>query len=140
MATGTVRQVIGTVVDVEFPQGNLPDLFNAVNIDLGGKPLVAEVQQHLGNNWVRCLALDATEGLARGAKVEDTGAPISVPVGPRTLGRIFNVIGKPLDPGEAVGADVERWPIHRSAPPYADQETAAQMLETGVKEIGRAHV
>ena len=135
MATGTVRQVIGTVVDVEFPQGNLPDLFNAVNIDLGGKPLVAEVQQHLGNNWVRCLALDATEGLARGAKVEDTGAPISVPVGPRTLGRIFNVIGKPLDPGEAVGADVERWPIHRSAPPYADQETAAQMLDTGVKVI-----
>src|SRR3990170_6942764 len=111
MATGTVRQVIGTVVDVEFPQGNLPDLFNAVNIDLQGKLLVAEVQQHLGNNWVRCLALDATEGLARGANVEDTGLAIAVPVGPRTLGRIFNVLGQPLDPGEPVGDDVQRWPI-----------------------------
>ncbi|MEI7926712.1 MAG: F0F1 ATP synthase subunit beta, partial [Chloroflexota bacterium] len=98
MATGTVRQVIGTVVDVEFPQGQLPDLFNAVNIDLKGSILIAEVQQHLGNNWVRCLALDATEGLARGAKVEDTGRAISVPVGPKTLGRIFNVVGKALDP------------------------------------------
>ena len=135
MATGTVRQVIGTVVDVEFPQGELPDLFNAVNIDLAGKRLVAEVQQHLGNNWVRCLALDATEGLGRGAKVEDTGDAIRVPVGPRTLGRIFNVIGEPLDPGEAVGPEVPRMPIHRSAPPYADQETSAQMLETGIKVI-----
>ena len=135
MATGTVRQVIGTVVDVEFPQGQLPDLFNAVNINLQGKTLVAEVQQHLGNNWVRCLALDATEGLARGAKVEDTGKAISVPVGPRTLGRIFNVIGEPLDPGEPVGPEVMRMPIHRSAPPYADQETSAQVLETGIKVI-----
>ena len=135
MATGTVRQVIGTVVDVEFPQGQLPDLFNAVNIDLKGSILIAEVQQHLGNNWVRCLALDATEGLARGAKVEDTGSAISVPVGPKTLGRIFNVVGKALDPGEPIGDDVKRMPIHRAAPPYADQETSAQMLETGVKVI-----
>ncbi|MFA7248879.1 MAG: F0F1 ATP synthase subunit beta [Dehalococcoidia bacterium] len=135
MATGTVRQVIGTVVDVEFPQGNLPDLFNAVNIDLKGGILIAEVQQHLGNNWVRCLALDATEGLARGAKAEDTGKAISVPVGPLTLGRIFNVVGKALDPGAAIPDDVKRMPIHRSAPPYADQETSAQMLETGVKVI-----
>ncbi|MGE3855703.1 MAG: F0F1 ATP synthase subunit beta [Dehalococcoidia bacterium] len=135
MATGTVRQVIGTVVDVEFPQGSLPDLFNAVNIDLQGSTLIAEVQQHLGNNWVRCLALDATEGLARGAKVEDTGRPISVPVGPKTLGRIFNVVGKALDPGEEIPADIQRMPIHRAAPPYADQETSAQMLETGVKVI-----
>ena len=135
MATGTVRQVIGTVVDVEFPQGNLPDLFNAVNIDLKGTTLIAEVQQHLGNNWVRCLALDATEGLARGAKVEDTGKAISVPVGPLTLGRIFNVVGKALDPGVPIPDDVRRMPIHRAAPPYADQETSAQMLETGVKVI-----
>ena len=135
MATGTVRQVIGTVVDVEFPQGQLPDLFNAVNIDLKGTTLIAEVQQHLGNNWVRCLALDATEGLARGANVEDTGRAISVPVGPKTLGRIFNVVGKALDPGEEIPADIMRMPIHRSAPPYADQETSAQMLETGVKVI-----
>ncbi|MBM4410974.1 MAG: F0F1 ATP synthase subunit beta [Chloroflexi bacterium] len=135
MATGTIRQVIGTVVDIEFPQGALPDLFNAVNIDLSGKTLVAEVQQHLGNNWVRALCLDTTDGLARGAKVEDTGRAISVPVGPKTLGRIFNVIGAPLDPGEAMPADIERWPIHRAAPTYADQETSANMLETGIKVI-----
>ena len=135
MATGTIRQVIGTVVDIEFPQGALPDLFNAVNIDLNGKTLVAEVQQHLGNNWVRALTLDSTDGLARGAKVEDTGRAISVPVGPKTLGRIFNVIGEPLDPGEPIPADTERWPIHRAAPSYADQETSANMLETGIKVI-----
>ena len=123
------------MVDVEFPQGSLPDLFNAVNIDLKGNVLIAEVQQHLGNNWVRCLALDATEGLARGAKVEDTGRAISVPVGPLTLGRIFNVVGKALDPGPAIPDDVKRMPIHRAAPLYADQETSAQMLETGVKVI-----
>ena len=134
-ATGTVRQVIGTVVDIEFPQGQLPDLFNALNIDLGGKTLVAEVQQHLGNNWVRALTLDSTDGLSRGARVEDTGRAISVPVGPKTLGRIFNVIGAPLDPGEAIPADIERWPIHRPAPAYADQETSANMLETGIKVI-----
>ncbi|RLT39561.1 MAG: F0F1 ATP synthase subunit beta, partial [Chloroflexi bacterium] len=116
MATGTIRQVIGTVVDIEFPQGALPELYNAVNIDLNGKVLVAEVQQHLGNNWVRALTLDSTDGLARGAKVEDTGRAISVPVGPKTLGRIFNVIGTPLDPGEPIPADMERWPIHRPAP------------------------
>ena len=135
MATGTIRQVIGTVVDIEFPQGALPELYNAVNIDLNGKVLVAEVQQHLGNNWVRALTLDSTDGLARGAKVEDTGRAISVPVGPKTLGRIFNVIGEPLDPGEAIPADIERWPIHRPAPSYADQETSANMLETGIKVI-----
>jgi F-type H+-transporting ATPase subunit beta len=135
MATGTIRQVIGTVVDIEFPQGALPELYNAVNIDLNGKVLVAEVQQHLGNNWVRALTLDSTDGLARGAKVEDTGRAISVPVGPKTLGRIFNVIGEPLDPGEAIPADMERWPIHRPAPSYADQETSANMLETGIKVI-----
>ena len=135
MATGTIRQVIGTVVDIEFPQGALPELYNAVNIDLNGKVLVAEVQQHLGNNWVRALTLDSTDGLARGAKVEDTGRAISVPVGPKTLGRIFNVIGEPLDPGEPIPADMERWPIHRAAPSYADQETSANMLETGIKVI-----
>ncbi|TAJ17312.1 MAG: F0F1 ATP synthase subunit beta [Dehalococcoidia bacterium] len=135
MATGTIRQVIGTVVDIEFPQGQLPELYNAVNIDLHGKVLVAEVQQHLGNNWVRALTLDSTDGLARGAKVEDTGRAISVPVGPKTLGRIFNVIGTPLDPGEPLPADMERWPIHRAAPAYADQETSANMLETGIKVI-----
>src|SRR5690606_9587161 len=102
---------------------------------MNGTTLMTEVQQHLGNNWVRCLALDSTDGLQRGASATDTGAPISVPVGPKTLGRIFNVLGQPLDPGEAIGDDIERWPIHREAPSYAEQETAAQMLETGVKVV-----
>ncbi len=135
MAAGTVRRVIGTVVDVEFPSGDLPELFNAVNIDMNGETLVAEVQQHLGNNWVRTLALDATEGLRRGAPAEDTGAAITVPVGPNTLGRIFNVIGEPLDPGEEIPAEQERWPIHRPPPSYAEQETQTAILETGVKVI-----
>src|SRR5438874_1087987 len=135
MANGVVRQVISTVVDVEFPTGDLPEIFNAVNIEMdGGKTLVTEVQQHLGNNWVRCLALDSTDGLRRGANATDTGAAITVPVGPKTLGRIFNVVGVPLDPGESVEG-VERWPIHRLPPAYADQETSAAMLETGVKVI-----
>ena len=134
--TGLVRQVIGTVVDVEFPDGNLPTIYNAVNIDIGGgATLVTEVQQHLGNNWVRCLALDATEGLRRGSSATDTGAPISVPVGPSTLGRIFNVTGVPLDPGAAIPADAPRMPIHREPPEYSEQETQAQMLETGIKVI-----
>ena len=135
MAAGTVRRVIGTVVDVEFPSGDLPALFNAVNIDMNGETLVTEVQQHLGNNWVRCLALDATEGLRRGSPAEDTGSAITVPVGPNTLGRIFNVIGDPLDPGEAIPEDQLRWPIHRSPPAYAEQETQTAILETGVKVI-----
>jgi len=139
MATGYVRQVIGTVIDVEFPTGDLPEIFNAVNVTMGGsgatKLLVTEVQQHLGNNWVRCLALDSTDGLQRGAEAEDTGAAILVPVGPATLGRIFNVLGEPIDPGEPIAADVLRRPIHRAPPPYADQETQAQMLETGIKVI-----
>ncbi|MCK9486108.1 MAG: F0F1 ATP synthase subunit beta [Dehalococcoidia bacterium] len=135
MATGYVRQVIGTVVDIEFPSGDLPGIYNAVNIDLKGEVLVAEVQQHLGNNWVRALTLDSTDGLPRGAKVEDTGAAIQVPVGPVTLGRIFNVTGTPIDPGEPIPADNLRWSIHRPAPDYSEQETSAQMLETGVKVI-----
>ncbi|MYD66052.1 MAG: F0F1 ATP synthase subunit beta, partial [Chloroflexi bacterium] len=139
MATGYVRQVIGTVIDVEFPTGDLPEIFNAVNVEMGDngstKTLVTEVQQHLGNNWVRCLALDATEGLQRGAPCEDTGAPIAVPVGPATLGRIFNVLGEPIDPGEEIPADAVRRPIHRPPPDYADQETEAQMLETGIKVV-----
>ena len=136
MATGTVRQVIGTVVDVEFPPGDLPAIYNAVLIDMNGSGrLVTEVQQHLGNNWVRCLALDSTDGLGRGAAAEDTGQPIRVPVGPQTLGRIFNVVGEPLDPGAAITGDPEPWPIHRDPPPYAEQETTAQMFETGIKVV-----
>ena len=135
MAEGSVRQVIGTVVDVEFPTGELPEVYNAINIDLNGETLIAEVQQHNGNNWVRALALDSTDGLARGAKVIDTGQPITVPVGPETLGRIFNVVGEPLDPGEAISESQTRWPIHRPAPSFSEQETSAAVLETGVKVI-----
>ena len=133
MAEGEVRQVIGTVVDVQFPQGELPALFNAVEIDMDGSKLVAEVEQHLGNNRVRCLAMDTTDGLRRGARVVDTGRAISVPVGNDTLGRLFNVLGDPLDDlGEVAG---DRRPIHRQPPSLEEQETKVQVLETGLKII-----
>src|SRR5574340_881538 len=97
MGNGTVAQVIGTVVDVEFPADSLPALYNALEIKMDNGKITAEVEQHLGNNWVRALAMEPTEGLRRGAEVVDTGKPISVPVGPATLGRLFNVLGEPLD-------------------------------------------
>ncbi len=134
-AQGSVRRVIGTVVDVEFPSGDLPEIFNAVNIDMEGVTLVTEVQQHLGSNWVRCLALKSTDGLRRGAMAEDTGAQITVPVGPETLGRIFDVTGEPIDPGAQITGEAPRWAIHRAPPSYADQETETAILETGVKVI-----
>ncbi|HLB29886.1 MAG TPA: F0F1 ATP synthase subunit beta [Dehalococcoidia bacterium] len=134
MAEGKVVQIIGTVVDVEFPPEELPAIYNGVEIEKDGGKVVAEVEQHLGNNWVRCLAMDATEGLRRGARAVDTGQPISVPVGPSTLGRLFNVLGEPLDELGAVEAQ-ERWPIHRPAPKLEEQETTPQVLETGLKVI-----
>ncbi len=130
---GRVSQVIGTVVDVEFPPDHLPAIYNAIEIDKNGETLVAEVQQHLGNNWVRVLAMDTTDGLRRGATAIDTGQAIAVPVGPATLGRLFDVLGKPLDgQGEVEG---ERWPIHRPAPSFEEQETEPQVLETGIKIV-----
>ena len=134
LATGKVVQVIGTVVDVEFPPERLPGLYNALEVQLGGQRLVLEVEQHVGNNWVRCLALGATEGLTRGADAVDTGQAITVPVGRTSLGRLFNVTGDPLDGLEAL-PDAERWPIHRLPPPFEDQETSIKMLETGLKVI-----
>ena len=134
MATGKVTQVIGTVVDVEFPPDGLPGLYNALEIDMSGGTLVAEVQQYLGNNWVRCLAMSTTDGLARGAAVVDTGSPISVPVGEKTLGRLFNVLGEPLDTLGAVETK-DMWPIHRNPPAFEEQETQAQVLETGIKVV-----
>ena len=134
MAKGKVVQVIGTVVDVEFPPDELPALFNAVEVPIDGQKLTLEVQQHIGNNWVRCLAFSPTDGLARGAEAVDTGQPISVPVGPATLGRLFNVMGEPLDNLGEVKAE-ESWPIHRNPPPFDEQETTTQMLETGLKVI-----
>ena len=114
-ATGSVIAITGPVVDVEFPQGQLPAIFNAVKVEREGGSLICEVQQHLGNNWVRSVAMTTTDGLARGAKVVDTGGPIRVPVGPATLGRVFNVLGEPIDNEGEVKAD-QYYPIHRAAP------------------------
>ncbi len=131
---GRIRQIIGTVVDIEFPPGQVPGIFNAVEIPVPeeDRVLVAEVEQHLGNNWVRCLAMGSTDGLRRGMPAYDTGAPITVPVGPETLGRLFNVLGEPIDNAGPVNAQ-KRYPIHRPAPPFAEQETTRQILETGIK-------
>jgi len=136
MAKGKVAQIIGTVVDVEFPPDELPALFNAVVIprDGGGEAVTVEVQQHLGNNWVRCLAMASTDGLKRGAAAIDTGQAIAVPVGEATLGRLFNVLGEPLDQQGEVKAE-ERWPIHRLAPSLEEQQRQAEVLETGLKVI-----
>jgi len=134
MAKGRVAQVIGTVVDIEFPPEELPALFNAIEIPRDGDNIVLEVQHHIGNNWVRCLSLTSTDGLERGVEAIDTGAPISVPVGQATLGRLFNVMGEPLDNLGEVKAE-ERWPIHRSPPSFQEQVTTTQMLETGLKVI-----
>jgi F-type H+-transporting ATPase subunit beta len=137
MAQGTkgkIVQVMGTVVDVEFPPENLPALFNALELELLGDTLVLEVEQHVGNNRVRCLAMGPTEGLARGIEVTDTGGAISVPVGRAALGRLFNVVGTPLDTLGEVAAE-EHWPIHRQAPAFEDQGSSTEMLETGVKVI-----
>ncbi len=132
MAKGKVVQVIGTVVDIEFPPDGLPTLFNALEIDNQGEKLVLEVEQHIGNNWVRCLALGPTEGLARGVEADDTGNPVSVPVGPETLGRLFDVTGTPLDNLGPVEA-AQTWPIHRAPPPFEEQGTGTEILETGIK-------
>ena len=132
MAKGRVAQVIGTVVDVEFPPDQLPALNNAIEIPQDNGKLVLEVQHHIGNNWARCLALSPTDGLQRGAEAIDTGAPIAVPVGRGTLGRLFNIQGEPLDNLGPVKA-AERWPIHRAPPPFTEQETKIEILETGIK-------
>jgi F-type H+-transporting ATPase subunit beta len=127
--------VIGTVIDIEFPPDDLPGIYDAVNITMpNGSTLVAEVQQHSGNNWVRALAMDTTDGLPRGAEAVDTGLPIQVPVGEVCLGRLFNVLGEPIDNLGEVKAD-EHWPIHRPAPTLEERETSPNILETGVKVL-----
>ncbi|HBO89224.1 MAG TPA: F0F1 ATP synthase subunit beta, partial [Acidobacteria bacterium] len=130
---GKVVQVIGTVVDVEFPADELPEIYSAVELQNDGEKLVLEVEQHVGNSWARCLALGATEGLARGVEVVDTGSPISVPVGAASLGRLMNVLGDPIDNGPTVPADAERWPIHRKPPAFDQQSGTTEVLETGIK-------
>ncbi|MBK15351.1 MAG: F0F1 ATP synthase subunit beta [Chloroflexi bacterium] len=134
MAIGTIIQVIGTVVDVEFPSEQMPGIYNALETEVNGEPLILEVEQHVGNNWVRCLAMGPTDGLARGVTVTDTGLPISVPVGEPTLGRLFNCLGQPLDKQGNIDK-AEKWPIHREAPKFADQATTVEVLETGVKVL-----
>ena len=134
-AKGQVVQIIGTVVDAEFPAESLPQIYNAIELTVGdGRTLIAEVQQHLGNNWVRCLAMDTTDGLARGTVCTDTGAAIAVPVGEACLGRLFNVLGQPIDNLGEVKSN-EHWPIHRPAPTLEERETSPNILETGVKVL-----
>jgi F-type H+-transporting ATPase subunit beta len=134
MAKGKVAQVIGTVVDIEFPPDELPAIYNAIEVTTDSGKIVLEAQEHVGNNWVRCLALSPTDGLGRGAEAVDTGAALTVPVGKATLGRLFNVMGEPLDELGAVKAK-ERWPIHRPPPSLEEQETTTEILETGLKVI-----
>jgi len=137
---GRILQVLGAVIDVEFPaEGGLPAIYDAVlltnpNINDQENNLTLEVAQHLGDSSVRCIAMDSTEGLVRGQEVVDTGAPISVPVGPKTLGRIMDVTGKPVDQGGPIDSET-RWPIHRPTPSYEEQSTSKEILETGIKVI-----
>jgi F-type H+-transporting ATPase subunit beta len=134
-ATGRVIQITGPVVDIEFPAGRLPAIYNAVEIVRGdGAKIVCEVQQHLGNNWVRSVAMTTTDGLARGVEAVDTGGPITVPVGQVTLGRVFNVLGEPIDEKGPVGVS-EHLPIHRPAPAFDQQTTETEIFETGIKVI-----
>jgi F-type H+-transporting ATPase subunit beta len=135
MAKGRVVQVLGGVVDVEFPPDQMPEIYEAVEVPRQNEePLVLEVEKHLGNSWVRCVAMDSTDGLQRGRDANSTGAPIQVPVGPETLGRVFNVLGKPVDNKGPVHAN-QYYPIHRPAPTFADQSTRVEVFETGIKVI-----
>ncbi|MCD8158597.1 MAG: F0F1 ATP synthase subunit beta [Clostridiales bacterium] len=131
---GKVVQIIGAVLDIKFQAGCLPALNNAIEIDNNGTKIVAEVAQHLGDDVVKCIAMSSTDGLVRGVDAVDTGNPITVPVGPDTLGRMFNVIGEPID-NKPAPKDTERWLIHREAPAFSEQTTSAELLETGIKSI-----
>ena len=137
---GRIEEITGVVVDVAFPD-HLPEVFSAVEIEVDesdareGRTLVCEVQQHLGDDRVRTVAMDATDGLQRGDRVVDTGGPITVPVGDETLGRIFNLLGEPIDGGPAIPDSVERWPIHRSSPEATDLTPTQEILETGIKVV-----
>ena len=131
---GTVIQIVGPVLDIRFPDDHLPELLSAIEIPHGEQKIVAEVAQHIGDNVVRCIAMSSTDGLQRGAKAVDTGASITVPVGEECLGRVFNLLGQPIDEAGPVAAS-ERWPIHRPAPSYEEQQPATEILETGIKVI-----
>ena len=131
--TGKITQLIGAVIDVSF-EGELPEIYTALEVNNKGTKLILEVAQHLGESKVRTIAMDSTEGLKRGDAVIDTGAPISVPVGPETLGRIINVIGQPIDEKGDVKTK-EKWPIHRQAPKFTEQSSETELLVTGIKEV-----
>src|SRR6476660_9658113 len=139
MATkGTITQVIGSTFDAEFPEDHLPAIYNAIKVDAENRgihiKLTGEVQQHLGGGRVRAVALGSTDGLRRGTEVLDTGAQVSVPVGDATLGRVFNLLGDPIDNRGPVNAK-ERWPIHRQAPPVSELSTSTELFVTGIKVI-----
>ena len=131
---GKVVQVMGPVLDIRFADGELPELLNAIELQNNGKPLIVEVAQHIGDNVVRCIAMAATDGLVRGAEAVDTGGPNKVPVGDACLGRVFNLLGKPVDEQPAP-TGVEHWPIHRPAPAFDEQESSTELLETGIKVV-----
>ena len=131
---GTVIQVMGPVLDIRFADDCLPELLSAIEVPNGDQIIVAEVAQHIGDNVVRCIAMSSTDGLQRGTQATDTGAPISVPVGEACLGRVFNLLGQPIDEAGPVQTE-ESWPIHRSAPSYEEQESATEILETGIKVV-----
>jgi F-type H+-transporting ATPase subunit beta len=137
MREGKIKEIIGVVIDVDFAGGELPSIYNAVEVVEEDRPgdnrLVLEVQQHLGESIVRCVAMDSTDGLARGARVVDTGAPIQIPVGEHVLGRLLNVIGEPADGKGPISDEAPRLPLHRAAPPHQDQVTSDEILETGIK-------
>jgi F-type H+-transporting ATPase subunit beta len=126
---------MGPVVDIRFEENSLPELLTAIEVKNGEKTIVVEVSQHIGDNVVRCVAMSSTDGLQRGAEAVSTGGPISVPVGESCLGRVFNLLGQPIDNGEALPKDNERWPIHRAAPSYEEQQTSTEILETGIKVV-----
>jgi len=131
---GKIIQIIGAVLDIKFSTENMPSLFNAIEIKHEGRTIVAEVAQHLGDDVVKCIAMSSTDGLVRGMEAIDTGAPISVPVGQATLGRMFNVVGEPIDEKPAPEVK-EKWSIHRTAPSFSEQAAATELLETGIKSI-----
>ena len=132
--TGRIVQIKGAVVDVEFPSEQLPEVYTAIKVPVDGRSVVLEVEQQLPNNWVRCVAMDTTDGLQRGMSVVSTGRPISVPVGENTLGRLFNALGQPID-GRGAVETAEQYPIHRLPPPFEEQSTQSEFHETGLKVI-----
>ena len=133
-AVGKVTEILGPVLDIRFEDGQIPNLLNAVTIEYGGKKLTCEVMQHIGDNVARCIAMGSTDGLCRGIDAIDTGSPITVPVGEECLGRVFNLLGEPVDDMPAPEVK-ERWPIHRPAPAYDEQEGATEIFETGIKVV-----